>query len=591
MCIHDGTGRCVGRLPRDDETVSPVLFFRPALHPHVGFMFCADDTARPISVGQDPDVQPAISLISERCGPNDAVFLRLPTSDLYICAVPAEVSSDADLCCNRLDPGGWEMFNLLSVDIRLLPESTRVLMETIQAAFVPTITAAGARKWLVETPIQLLRHCAIAVLRTLPPHELRILAGWLLDDDTLFEKLRNCLAADLWTRRIVELRHWNTHRPALSHLALDESWDRCAVDFGWHRNVSFGEIMLGLMREHVRPTRTVCVMTTARNEGLYLLEWIAHHRALGIEHFFIYTNQNNDGSDLLLDHLARLGLITWVTNSISAGVNPQARAYTHCLSHLTQPLDYKWTILIDLDEFITFNPDRYTTIGEFLDHQEARGADAVSMHWSMLTPSGQSRWSPEPMLARFTHREPWENRHVKSAFVTARHVASYPHNPVPSYKLPQKFLNAAGQPHHLPGSQEEPHQGEPNFEHAWISHYFYKSLDEWIWKMSRGFDARDELAFDVEKLEPYLRWFDPANCEPDSRALHHLGALKPELERLRSIPSLADAEAKARRMFLDRVGSLKELVIARIKKDRVFDTRTRTRVIALLRGGPAAWAS
>lgn len=37
-----------------------------------------------------------------------------------------------------------------------------------------------------------------------------------------------------------------------------------------------------------------CIVATARNEGVYLVEWIAYHRALGFEKIYIYTNNNQD---------------------------------------------------------------------------------------------------------------------------------------------------------------------------------------------------------------------------------------------------------------------------------------------------------
>ena len=37
-----------------------------------------------------------------------------------------------------------------------------------------------------------------------------------------------------------------------------------------------------------------------RDEGLVILEWVAHYRALGFDTIVVYTNDNTDGSDDLL---------------------------------------------------------------------------------------------------------------------------------------------------------------------------------------------------------------------------------------------------------------------------------------------------
>ncbi len=47
-----------------------------------------------------------------------------------------------------------------------------------------------------------------------------------------------------------------------------------------------------------------------RNEGPYILEWLAHHRAIGVRDALIYSNDCDDGSDALLDLLAGAGMAT-----------------------------------------------------------------------------------------------------------------------------------------------------------------------------------------------------------------------------------------------------------------------------------------
>ena len=38
-----------------------------------------------------------------------------------------------------------------------------------------------------------------------------------------------------------------------------------------------------------------------RNEGLYLLDWLSWHMAIGFNHFHITSNDCNDSSDILLN--------------------------------------------------------------------------------------------------------------------------------------------------------------------------------------------------------------------------------------------------------------------------------------------------
>ena len=40
-----------------------------------------------------------------------------------------------------------------------------------------------------------------------------------------------------------------------------------------------------------------------RNEGAFLLEWLAHHRATGFTDFLVFSNDCEDGTDAMLERL------------------------------------------------------------------------------------------------------------------------------------------------------------------------------------------------------------------------------------------------------------------------------------------------
>jgi Glycosyl transferase family 2 len=54
----------------------------------------------------------------------------------------------------------------------------------------------------------------------------------------------------------------------------------------------------------------VGIAAAVKSEAPYLLEWIAFHRAVGIETFFIADNGGHDGTSELLQRLESAGYIT-----------------------------------------------------------------------------------------------------------------------------------------------------------------------------------------------------------------------------------------------------------------------------------------
>ena len=182
------------------------------------------------------------------------------------------------------------------------------------------------------------------------------------------------------------------------------------------------------------------------------------------------------------------------------------------------------------------------------------------------------------------HRESRENRLVKTALMPRLHVASYPHNPVPSFRRTPMFLNASGALHHGPGSGTRPHEGEPNFSDAWIAHFYFKSVDEFIWKISRGHghDMRKELHFEPERLLDYLTWFDGGEQVEDLRALPHLGPLVAQLATLRTVSGLRDAEDISRQTFRQRVAAMKIRLSDDIASRTDIEPTDRERMLKVL---------
>ena len=56
-------------------------------------------------------------------------------------------------------------------------------------------------------------------------------------------------------------------------------------------------------------TSLTTIVTTMKNEGPFLLEWIAYHRAIGVSDFLVYTNDCTDGTDRMLKLLQKKNIV------------------------------------------------------------------------------------------------------------------------------------------------------------------------------------------------------------------------------------------------------------------------------------------
>src|SRR4051794_21967531 len=87
-----------------------------------------------------------------------------------------------------------------------------------------------------------------------------------------------------------------------------------------------------------------------RWEADYLREWVAFHRLVGVERFFLYDNASEDAHLEALAPFIEDGSVTVHPWPVFPG---QPSANVHCLERHAE--DARWIAFIDVDEFL-FSP-------------------------------------------------------------------------------------------------------------------------------------------------------------------------------------------------------------------------------------------
>lgn len=299
-----------------------------------------------------------------------------------------------------------------------------------------------------------------------------------------------------------------------------------------------------LYRWNTRPARKIAIVTSIRNEGINLLEWIAHHRALGVDDFIIYANDNDDGSSDLLTLLARHGIIHLIWNRVdlpkdgSVDMFPiQAKAFGHATEFLAESLDFEWLLFIDVDEFLVTRPVLEAPLtARPLDDLFARVAAmpavpaAIAFNWKFFTSEGQFRRAPGLNFERFT--QACGDHHVKTC-VRSRHCTSFHTSHMPRLIPGDIVLNGALEP-----VAEYSFQMPVTFVHGQINHYFSKSFEEFVAKhlrvwgekrLSEFFTVADNLLRKPEEPVPPA-WIARVNDE--IARLQNLPGVPPESEKI-----------------------------------------------------------
>jgi hypothetical protein len=355
-----------------------------------------------------------------------------------------------------------------------LTGTTSVKTDTITAKMFLTMLSDG----------QLDADMTDAAGRLMPLDECKLLAAEFDARPELDAALAKANPHDRWaTDAMPALSAWlrGGRSPGMPVRTLTTDFDFLGYPAVNGKIGSFPMLINALRRQAVKPKRQACILATARNEGIYFLEWIAHHRAMGFEAFFIYTNDNTDGSDELLELLASEGVINLIHNHLGLGVSPQFKAYDHALQFIPEILDYMWTAAIDIDEFIRINHQKFSSMEDYLSGANFSCADSIGLSWRLCGPNEQIFWKDKNVTDRFPYASEDKNGHLKSIFKTNKFFGAQCHFPydVKHESIVYKYSNGEI-------ISEGPFYNNLDYENAWVDHFHLKSLEEMTVRRSRN---------------------------------------------------------------------------------------------------------
>lgn len=311
-----------------------------------------------------------------------------------------------------------------------------------------------------------------------------------------------------------------------------------------------------------RGTDRTAIVTTMKNEGPFILEWLAYHRAIGVEDFLIYTNDCTDGTDAMLQMLQRKGIVQHRENPFrQMDLRPQHAALQAAEQ---EPLvqDADWVICMDVDEYINIHAGE----GRLADlYRAVDGANMISLTWRLFGNSDIHEFVDRPVIDQFSRCAPHFARkpHQAWGFKTLfRQLGIYKKLGVhrPKGLKPQlwdriAWVNGSGRP--LPREM---------FRNAWrstsetygydlvtLNHYAVRSAESFLVKRDRG------RVNHVDRDQGLAYWFRMNNnAEEDHSIRRMLPALRTELDRLMADPEIAAAHAHSVAMHRAKIDELRK---------------------------------
>ena len=334
---------------------------------------------------------------------------------------------------------------------------------------------------------------------------------------------------------------------------------------GPHENWTPVQWLTAFVLRRTKPAYKVAAVVGMRDDGLYIIEWIAHYLALGVDNIYVYSNDNIDGSEGLLRALAAQGVITFIENRMGDGTNkdPQKKAFAHALHLLPELWQHEWVLFMDSDEFLV--PDHAydyrvdALIDDAVSRFPARAPSGICFNWVWYVSGRTYHYEPSPLLRRFQHAI--ERRGMKSLVrlrdIWSMHRVHFPEMAHGGFLVGSDFAP-------LDKFLAWKKKTEPVFGSGRLNHYWCKSFEEFSVKKARG----DATSLDIWRREFGLFFTNNANetdenFQPSPEGL--VVAVEAEIEKLMALPGIENLVDELRTSFpillqrFDRDGGLRAI--------------------------------
>lgn len=240
----------------------------------------------------------------------------------------------------------------------------------------------------------------------------------------------------------------------------------------------------------------IAMVSISKNEAPYIKEWIEFHKLVGFTKFYFYDNESEDNTVDILKPYIDSGLVEY---TLIKGKGRQLDAYNDAIAKHKD--ECRWMAFLDMDEYLM--PTKpfekiYNVVSELVS-KARKGAAGVGVNWCIYGSSHLERKPKGLISENFIYRgteKDWGNFHIKT-ICNPRLVKSYisPHYPI--YELGGYSIN---------DSNGKRLWGwfchDVKWQNLRINHYYCKSKEQYIQKISRGFGDRVG-EYDMKQFNDY----------------------------------------------------------------------------------------
>ncbi|MEM6727461.1 MAG: glycosyltransferase family 2 protein [Pseudomonadota bacterium] len=295
-------------------------------------------------------------------------------------------------------------------------------------------------------------------------------------------------------------------------------------------------------------------VTPMKDEGPYILEWVAYHRLIGVNDMIVFSNDCRDGTSHILERLDEMGILRHLPNPSMFTGNThhhwQVISYMNTFERLRRS---DWVLSLDADEFLTVK----TGQGRIEDLIEATGEpDVISFNQLNFGSSGRNRRAEGLQMRTYlqaqayegAHRQRIDRRGVKSLTrVGAKPKQFGNHSPIFDkwHKREVKWVNGGGESiEAIADGKQIKSLPNPHYSYglAQLNHYAIRSAENFLVLRDRGNANHEDRAADLK----YWLKYD-VNQTENREILRHADDVEAQVAEWCQDAELGQLHAKAER--------------------------------------------
>ncbi|MCT8160404.1 glycosyltransferase family 2 protein [Pseudoruegeria sp. SHC-113] len=281
----------------------------------------------------------------------------------------------------------------------------------------------------------------------------------------------------------------------------------------------------------MQPSDNALLLSIMKNEGPYLLEWVAHHRAVGFGRIMVFTNDCDDLTDRILDRLDAKGWLRHSPNPRSimhkrASIQVAALRYATLFNYYR---DAEWICFLDADEFLDITPGAHR-LPDMFDAMDP--FDVISFTVLGHNSDGQREIGDGSVQGRFTRTIAPRDVLNDPAKKRRGAVKSMMRNPMPGAmfrnhrpkidgfsQMGKRWSDGSGRDFSPAFTDVKVNEIEVagTMEIAHVNHYSIRSAESYLVKVDRGdIIYENHLNLDAEKIQGALAYWKKRNVGLDN---------------------------------------------------------------------------